>query len=186
MSARRSRQPVPVTPQSGVGSRCIAARALVRAVTATKHELGLSPSYRVVSYSPAMEAWAIPIETPGEDQKAGLWAPSLDWAALPSICFHFFLHFCFLLVFIFPFLFNIENLCAFFHFFNNFRLFIFFISPEKVFISECLCFFNVPIFFFMFVQFLFFSLPFFPVFFFVFPFFSSFQMFTSSLSTFVT
>ena len=30
----------------------------MRDVTATKHEPGLSPSYRVVSYGSAMEVWA--------------------------------------------------------------------------------------------------------------------------------
>ena len=47
--AKRSPELVPVTVQGGVGSRCLPARAVVRAVTATKHELGLPPSSRVVS-----------------------------------------------------------------------------------------------------------------------------------------
>ena len=49
---------IPVTPQSGVGSRSPPARTVVRAVTATKHEPGLSLSYRVVSYGLALEVWA--------------------------------------------------------------------------------------------------------------------------------
>ena len=57
MSARRSPQLVPVTPRGGVWSRCPPARATVRAVTSTKHEPGLSPSYRVVSYGQALEVW---------------------------------------------------------------------------------------------------------------------------------
>ena len=57
MSATRSPQLVPVTLQGGVGSRCQPARAVVRAVTATKHEPGLSPLHRVVSYGSAMEVW---------------------------------------------------------------------------------------------------------------------------------
>ena len=48
LSAMSSPQPAPVT--GGVGSRCLPARAIVRAVTATKHEPGLSPLYRVVSH----------------------------------------------------------------------------------------------------------------------------------------
>ena len=51
LSARRS--------PHGVGSRCQPARALVRAVTATKHEPGLSPSCRVVSCGSAMEVWVL-------------------------------------------------------------------------------------------------------------------------------
>ena len=42
-----SPQLVPIPLQSGVGSRWQIARAVVRAVTATKHEPGLSPSCRV-------------------------------------------------------------------------------------------------------------------------------------------
>ena len=42
MSTRRSPQLVPVTTPDAVGSRCQPAPAVVRAVTATKHELGLS------------------------------------------------------------------------------------------------------------------------------------------------
>ena len=62
LSARRSPQLVPVNrPQDGVGSRCPPARAVVRAANATKHEPGLSPSYRVVSYGSALEAWALPM-----------------------------------------------------------------------------------------------------------------------------
>ena len=57
VSARRSPQLVPVTLSGGVGPRCQPAHAVVRAVTATKHEPGLSPSYRVVSYGSAMEVW---------------------------------------------------------------------------------------------------------------------------------
>ena len=45
---------VPVTLQVGVGSRCRLTLAIVRAVTATKHEPGPSPLYRVVSYGSAM------------------------------------------------------------------------------------------------------------------------------------
>ena len=52
-------QSVPVTLQGGVGSRCRPTRAIVRAMTATKHEPGLSPSYRVVSYGPALEVWVL-------------------------------------------------------------------------------------------------------------------------------
>ena len=59
LSARRSPQLVPVTLQGGVGSRCQPARAVVRAVTATKHEPGLSPSCRVVSCGSAMEVWVL-------------------------------------------------------------------------------------------------------------------------------
>ena len=59
LSARRSPQLAPVTLHGGVGSRCPPARAIVRAVTATKHEPGLSPSYRVVSYGSAMEVRAL-------------------------------------------------------------------------------------------------------------------------------
>ena len=59
LSARRSPQLVPFTPPGGVGSRCPPAHAVVRAATATKHEPGLSPSYRVVSYGSAMEVWAL-------------------------------------------------------------------------------------------------------------------------------
>ena len=58
-SMRRSPQLVPVTPPGGDGSRCPPARAVVRAATATKHEPGLSPSYRVVSYGPALEFWVL-------------------------------------------------------------------------------------------------------------------------------
>ena len=54
-----SRNFVPLTLQSGVGSRCPPVRAVVRAVTATKHEPGLSPVNRVVLYSSALEAWAV-------------------------------------------------------------------------------------------------------------------------------
>ena len=57
LSARRSPQLVPVTMQGGVGSRCLPARAVMRAITATKHEPGLSPSYSGASYGSAMEAW---------------------------------------------------------------------------------------------------------------------------------
>ena len=57
LSARRWSQLVPVTPAGGVGSRCPLARAIVRAVTATKHERGSLPSFRVVSYSSAPEVW---------------------------------------------------------------------------------------------------------------------------------
>ena len=46
-----------VTNEGGIGSRCPPARAIVRAVTATKHEPGLSPLYRAVWYGSAMEAW---------------------------------------------------------------------------------------------------------------------------------
>ena len=59
LSARRSPQLVPATPLGGVGSRCPIARAIVRAVTATKHEPRLPPSYRVVSYGSALEVWAL-------------------------------------------------------------------------------------------------------------------------------
>ena len=59
LSARRSPQLVLLAPRGGVGSRCPPARAIVRAVTATKHEPGLSPSYRVVSYGSALEVWAL-------------------------------------------------------------------------------------------------------------------------------
>ena len=58
---RRGHNPrlVPVTLRGGVGSRCPPARAIVRAVTATKHEPGLSPSHCVVSYGSALEVWAL-------------------------------------------------------------------------------------------------------------------------------
>ena len=59
LSAKRSPQLVPVTTPGGVGSRCLPAHAVVRAVTATKHELGLSPIYRFVSYGSAMEVLAL-------------------------------------------------------------------------------------------------------------------------------
>ena len=59
LPATRSPQLVPVKMQGGVGSLCLSARAVVRAVTAEKHEPGLSPLYRVVSCDSAMEAWAL-------------------------------------------------------------------------------------------------------------------------------
>ena len=49
-------QPVPVTTQGGVGSRCQPARATLRAAIATKHEPGQSPSKIVVSYGSTMHA----------------------------------------------------------------------------------------------------------------------------------
>ena len=52
--ATSSPQLAPVTPSCGVGSRCRPARVIVRAVTATKHEPGLSPLHRVVSYGSAL------------------------------------------------------------------------------------------------------------------------------------
>ena len=57
MSARRSPQSVPVTTQGGVGSRCQPAQAIAGAATATKHEPGMSPLHRVVSYGSATEVW---------------------------------------------------------------------------------------------------------------------------------
>ena len=59
LSARRSPHLIPVTTLGGVGSRCQPAHAIARAVTATKHEPGLSPSRRVVSYGSATEVWAL-------------------------------------------------------------------------------------------------------------------------------
>ena len=59
LSARRSPQLVPVSARGGVGSRCPPARAVVRAATATKHELGLSPFDRVVSHCSAVDVWAL-------------------------------------------------------------------------------------------------------------------------------
>ena len=53
LSARTSPQLVPVTTRRGVGSRCQPAHAIGRAATATKHEPGLSPLHRVVSYGSA-------------------------------------------------------------------------------------------------------------------------------------
>ena len=44
-----------------VRSRCPPVHAIVRAVTATKHEPGLSPSYRVVSNGSALEVWSAPV-----------------------------------------------------------------------------------------------------------------------------
>ena len=55
LSARRSPQLVPSTTLGGVGSRRQPAHAIARAATATKHEPGLSPSCRVVSYGSALE-----------------------------------------------------------------------------------------------------------------------------------
>ena len=59
LSGRRPPQLIPATLQGGVGSRCQPPRAVVRAVNATKHKPGLSPSYRVVSYGSAVEVWAL-------------------------------------------------------------------------------------------------------------------------------
>ena len=59
LSKKRSPQLVPVTPRGGVGSRCPPAHAIVRAVTTTKHEPGLSLSCRDVSCGSAMEVWAL-------------------------------------------------------------------------------------------------------------------------------
>ena len=58
---RGSLQPFPDTTIGGVGSRCQPARAIARAATAMKHEPGLSPLYRVVSYGSAREVWALPM-----------------------------------------------------------------------------------------------------------------------------
>ena len=60
----------PVTLQGGVGSRCRPARAIVRAVTATKHEPGLSPLNRVVSYGSVMEVWALSMRLLSHYQRA--------------------------------------------------------------------------------------------------------------------
>ena len=46
------------------------ARAIVRAVTATKHEAGFSPFCRVVSYGSAMEVWTLPTRLPSHYQRA--------------------------------------------------------------------------------------------------------------------
>ena len=59
LSAKRSPQLVPVRTPGGVGSRCQPVRAIVRAVTATKHGPGLSSLHRVVSYVSAIEVWAV-------------------------------------------------------------------------------------------------------------------------------
>ena len=64
LSARRSPQHVPVTTPGRVGSRCQPAHAIERAATATKHEPGLSPSCRVVSYGSAMDVWALIVSPP--------------------------------------------------------------------------------------------------------------------------
>ena len=61
LSARRSPQLVPVSSRGGVGSRCQPAHAIARPETATKHEPGLSPLYRVVSYGSTREVWALPL-----------------------------------------------------------------------------------------------------------------------------
>ena len=53
--AKRSPWLMPVTLQGSVGSRCLPARAVVRAVTA-KHELGLSHTCRVPTHDTALEA----------------------------------------------------------------------------------------------------------------------------------
>ena len=53
-----------------VVSRCPPARAIVRAVTVTKHELGLSPFFRVVSYGSAAESRALPVRLLSHHQRA--------------------------------------------------------------------------------------------------------------------
>ena len=63
LSARSSPQLAPVILQGGVGSRCHPSRAVVRDVTATKHEPGLSPLHRVVSYGSALEVLGPPDQT---------------------------------------------------------------------------------------------------------------------------
>ena len=66
-------QIVPVTTRGGVGSQCLPARAIVRAVTATKHDLGFSPSYRVVSNGSAMEVWAFMVRLSHHQRALGTW-----------------------------------------------------------------------------------------------------------------
>ena len=64
--ARSSPQLAPVTPQGG----CRPARAIVRAVTATKHELGLLPLHRVVSYGSTLEVRALLMRLSSHHQRA--------------------------------------------------------------------------------------------------------------------
>ena len=93
LSARRSPQLVLATLQ-GVGSRCQPAHAVVRAATATKHEPGLSPSNRVVSYGSAMEVWALLMRLLSRYQRARsevfavvpLWRPALTRWLSVAMC----------------------------------------------------------------------------------------------------
>ena len=64
--ARSSPQLAPVTPQGG----CRPARAIVRAVTATKQELGLLPLHRVVSYGSTLEVRALLMRLSSHHQRA--------------------------------------------------------------------------------------------------------------------
>ena len=79
---RRSPQLVPVTPRGGVGSRCQPALAIARPVTATKHEPGLSPLCRVVSYDSAVEVWAFLVRlSPHQRARSKVFAVVPPWRA---------------------------------------------------------------------------------------------------------
>ena len=67
---RRVRHSLRVAPSGGVGSRCRRARAIVHAVTPTKHESGLSPLHRVVSYGSALGDRALLMSLLSHHQRA--------------------------------------------------------------------------------------------------------------------